>query len=195
VDNTAVLDRARIGDADGAADGGDAGSEQERPCEPEECVRLDERVGVDGEDVWMVRGVQRRVERVSFAAVLLVDDEELRVQARAIVSPNAPCLHGDHERRGDLEELVRLDEPRHRAVGGAVVHDDDLVARILEGQERAGAIDDRELLVVRGDEDAEPRERVRPEYARERLVVGEVPMRPELRDREDQQQPVERVER
>jgi hypothetical protein len=77
--DASVSHRARVGDADGAADGGHGLAEQKGPRESEQRVRLDHRVGIDGEDVRESCGVQRGVERVRLAAILLVDHEELRV--------------------------------------------------------------------------------------------------------------------
>ena len=58
--------------------------------------------------------------------------------------------------------------------------------RILERQEGHDAFDDRYLLVMRRHENTQWRQRLRPENERQLLVLGEVPMRPELGNRQQE---------
>ncbi len=59
----------------------------------------------------------------------------------------------DHAKRlSDRHEVERVAQPLERCVPRAVVDDDDLVLGIAEREQRVHAVDDRRLLVVRGDE-------------------------------------------
>src|SRR2546427_2931951 len=70
----------------------------------------------------------------------------------------------------------------------------DLEAAVLEREDRGHAGLDRRALVVGGDQDRDGRERVALHEALEVLVLGQPRLLPDLRDREHEQQRVERVE-
>ena len=81
-----------------------------------------------------------------------------------------------------------------RVVTRAVVDDDDLVIAILEREDGSDARFDRGALVVRRHQDGDRRQRVALHQPLEILVLGESRLLPDLGDRENEEQRVERVE-
>ena len=135
----------------------------------EQRLAVEHGVRVDTADVPVARDVQRRVPSLRLAAVLLVDDDEVRMTRAAV--------DGTHGlRREDMTDehlsTARARTPLRAApacVGGAVVDHDDLELGVVEPRnDRDRRLDDG-LLVVRGDDDAH---RDREAGRAERLVVG-----------------------
>ena len=95
-------------------------------------VRFDERVGIETSDDVGSRGGDAGVERGVLAAVLFADDAHLRMCCEACDSPS-------------------------RRVGGAVVDEDDfeLVARVVEREERFACSRDRRFLIITRDDDGD----------------------------------------
>ena len=131
VHHSAVFDRARIRHANRPADRRDRTAKYKRSRETLQGVGLDQRVGVDREHVRIARRVNRRIERVGFAAVFLVEHEQLREGARSIVAAHGLRRDGELNTRRYLVEVVPFDEPLHRLVFRAVVHEHDFVTRVL----------------------------------------------------------------
>ena len=103
----------------------------------EERLAVEHGVRVDTADVPVARDVQRCVQRVRLAAVVLVHDDEVRMLGACDTSRAPRCVgkHVPHERLVRLER-ERLDERGERPVGGAVVDDDDLVLGVVELEQR-----------------------------------------------------------
>ena len=95
----------------------------------------------------------------------LVDDHEIGLADRAIDAANR--LGGQRlnegQRRG--HELKGLLQQRQRAVRGPVVDDDEFARLVVEREQGAEALDNRQLLVVGGHDDRDER--------RHRDAVGE----------------------
>ena len=102
-DDLPVLDVGAVDDANGAACSHRVAMLDERLYEPLERVPFDERIHIDRAHERRSGDVQRRVQGVRLAAVLLVDDHEIRMKTRAISSAT-------HRTRGDR----RIDHRAHR---------------------------------------------------------------------------------
>ncbi len=130
-------------------DGADRGI-AERLDEPPQRLRLEDRVAVDHHDDRSPGRRDPRVEGRGLATVLLAQ-------------------HADPLEREPLGDLGR-------AVGRAVVHDDDLEVRVVARRERADGTLDPDRLVVRRNDDRDRRQ-VRgsqwPPPLRAKLVHGE----------------------
>src|SRR3989442_1275150 len=81
-----------------------------------------------------------------------------------------------------------------RIILGAVVHHDDLEAPVFEREDRGHTRLYSGAFVVGGDQDRDRRQRVTLHQPLEVLVFGQPRLLPDLRDREHEQQRVERVE-
>ncbi len=177
VEDAAVVDPAPVRDAHDPPGGhDDVRRGDDRPDDPEQRVLLEDRVGVDREDVREPGGVDARVERVGLPAVLLVHHPEAAVPARDVHAADRGGRDHDAEGLPDRDEVELLLEPLERAVERAVVHDDHLVLGVAQREERMDAVDDRRFLVERGDEHRDRRRH----RGGEDLVVGGVPTRPEV---------------
>jgi hypothetical protein len=179
VEDAAVVDRAAVRDPDdpsGRDD--DLRLLDDRPRDAEQGVLLEDRVRVDRAHVGIARRVHRRVQRVGLAAVRLVDHPEVAVAAGDVCASDGGRRQQGTQSLPDGNEIEGRLEPLEGAVGRAVVHDDHLVLRIPEGEQRVDIGDDRGLLVVRRDEYRDRRRHRRGED----LVVRRVPARAEVAD-------------
>jgi hypothetical protein len=127
----ALVHVGAIDHADRSAGGQQIIIGEEGPDQPLERVVLDEGIRVDDTGQLAGREVERRVQRVRLAAVLLVDHHQLRVGPRAVggayrLRVQPPPVDGRYG--GELEGVHQDFE---RAVGGAVIHHDDLETRIV----------------------------------------------------------------
>jgi hypothetical protein len=130
----------------------------ERAHRPQEGIVVQDRVRVEHADERIHREVQATVRRVGLAAaVVLVHHDEVRVFGRLVRPPDRLAGHDVLEAPGDGPEREPLDERLEGPVGGAVVDDDDLEARVVEAQERADRLDDARLLVEGGGDDGDGR--------------------------------------
>ena len=121
----------------------------------EERLAVEDRVGVDAADVPEARDVEAGVQRVRLAAVLLVDDDEVRVGGAAVDRAHRLRRENVPDEHLVRLELERLDQPVERSVSGSVVDRDDLELRILEPEQRLDGRHDGGLLVVRGNDHAD----------------------------------------
>ena len=121
-----------------ASDGDDAlGVFGDGARREQEGVRNEQAVGVHAGHVVALGDVDRRVERVRLAAVLLVDEDESAKPRRECT---AHLVEGEDLRRVKVvvvlqvpaNEMKMLEEDLDRLVLGAVVADDDFESRIVQ---------------------------------------------------------------
>src|SRR5205085_10205214 len=113
-----VFDERSVDDANGTAAGNDISGVKERTDHALQSVSFDERVGVHRADELTASEAQTDVQRVSFAAVLLVDDDESRIRRRPVKRtdglrrdvPLVNRLHGN--------EIELLDQYVHGSILG-----------------------------------------------------------------------------
>ena len=111
------------------------GAVDERADHPQQCVVLDDRVGVDGADQVARADVEPGVERVGLAAVVLVHHEQVGLATAAVDAPHVagvdPLAVDDRHRH----EVELLDQPLQRRVRAAVVDDHDLQSGVGQGHQ------------------------------------------------------------
>ena len=125
-----------------------------------ERVLIENRVGVERNDVRCRGRIDPRVERVRLAPVHLVDHRDTNHGLR---KGNRCLVHPADGRRGDRSSIrqvgpakaERLSQPRERPIRRAIIDHDDLESRIFALDEAGDAVDDRHLLVVCGDDHGE----------------------------------------
>ena len=156
----AVADGAAVGDGHLAADRHHPRILLDHPHQLLERALVEDRVGVERDEVGRGGGVDAGVQRVGLAAVLLVDDDEAHDAGR---QRNGGLVHGpdpggaDGRPVGDVgpAEPERALEPVEGSVGRAVVHHHDLEPRIVAVDQAGDAVDDGHLLVVGRDDHRE----------------------------------------
>ena len=139
---------AAVDDAHRAAAGDRARVLEEGPHDVLEAPHLQHRVRVAAIEDRVAGGVQACIRRIRLAAVLLVDDAQVRVLERAV--------HAAHGLRLDLDaiglrkrrELELADQRAERVVLRAVVDDDDLEVLVAQLQQRPHRRRDRAFFVV-----------------------------------------------
>src|SRR5207237_6004163 len=132
----------------GTAAGNDISGVKERTDHALQSVSFDERVGVHRADELTASEAQTNVQRVSFAAVLLVDDDESRIRRRPVKRtdglrrdvPLVNRLHGN--------EIELLDQYVHGSILGAIADYDHFQTWILQRQQCAETHFDRRFFVV-----------------------------------------------
>ena len=173
VEHLAAVDRAAVRDPDDAAGGDDqVGVVDDRLGDPQQRVLLEDRVGVDRADVGVARGVQAGVQRVRLAAVLLVDQPQLRLAARDVGAADGLGRERVAQRLADRDQVEGLDEPLDGRVRRAVVDDDDLVLGVAQREQRVDRLDDAGLLVVGGQQHRDRRGQRRRERLARRPRTG-----------------------
>ena len=187
--NARIHPAVRVGatDADGRGHRRRVLAEEKGPHQERQRVRLQAGVQVDHDDVRKARRVQRHVQIVGVAGVRLVDHEELPVTPRAIVAPHRARGHVDEHRWRHLVQLERVDQGGQRTARFTVVHEDDLVSRIAEGEGRAQRIDGPSRRRAAGDDHAHRGQSVRRQHWRHGVVRREVPVIAQLAHRGDEQ--------
>ena len=158
--DAAAFDAAPVGDPDIATDRDGRRVFEKRQHRPAQRVRFEHGVGIDHQDQRARRGVDAGVGCIGLAAsAVLVDDHELGLEDRSIHAPERRGLHRlfEGQRRG--HELKRLLQERQRAVRRPVVDDDDLARLIVEREQRADTLDDRQRLIAGGHDDRDERQR------------------------------------
>ncbi len=157
-DDAASPDLGAIGDADRPPGGDDVIAVEKRLGDSQQRSGFDDRVRVDRADELTRCEVERAVQRISLAAILLVDDDEARIETRAIEAPHLFCRQETSIHQIDRAQFELTRERIECCVARSVVHHHDLEIGILEGHERPHALTDGQSLVVGGYEDAHSRE-------------------------------------
>ena len=140
--------------------------------------RLDDTVHVGTDEVFVVADVDARVGAVRLGTTVhLVHHDQLAValvrRLEHALDRLGVHLHGDVVRH--LDQLVFVDENVHRIIGTFIVHDDDLIVRIIDLHQRLDALGDHNLLVVSRSDDGHGRgQRGSAQEELDRIVVGHV---------------------
>ena len=156
VRQAAVLDLDAVGQAHEASHSHHVLVFDDRRHDLAQRVVLQHGIGVDADEVRVLRCVDPHVERVGLAAVFLGDERD----GNALHAPDPHALlrlAGNLQTDGAVDgaQAERVDDDLRRVVGGAVVHHDDLVKRVVQRQKRAHRAFHRDVLVVRRHDDAD----------------------------------------
>ena len=140
--------------------------------------RLDDTVHVGTDEVLVAADVDAGVGTVGLCTTVhLVHEHQLAValirRLHHALDRLALHAHGDIVR--DFDQLVFFDEDIQGAVGTFIVHDDHLVVRIVQVQQRVDAVDDHDFLVVgRRDHGHGRRQRGSAEEELDRVVIRHI---------------------
>ena len=170
VHNPPMLHLAAVRHTNDAAGGDRVRIVEERLHDGQQCVGLDQRVGVEHGDERGARHVQSGVERVRFAAaVLLVDHHQPDGTARFVNRADG----GARKRAGWLAarfvEVKFIDQDLQRVVGRAVVHDDHFVLGVMQREHGPHALADARAFIVRRRQQGNGRHQRRSEH---RVALG-----------------------
>ena len=122
---------------------------QHRPDDLLQGIALEHRVGVHTEEVGIAGGVDAHVQGVGLAAVALADEGDGDLAGPGL-KDGLSLLAWDLPLDGpvDLPHLKGPAQDLRRSIGGAVVHHDDLVEPVMQGQQGADGGLDGDLLIV-----------------------------------------------
>ncbi|ODT21560.1 MAG: hypothetical protein ABS64_14010 [Microbacterium sp. SCN 69-37] len=155
VHDGAVFHPGPVGRPDNPTYSDESGIGDEGLDDVQEGVRLQQRIGIDHADEFLVRGSKTGIDGVtSTPGAFLADDGDFAVAGGPDVADGSCVRRGGSEPRecaGEPEVVVEKLEGR---IGGAVVDDDDAdhgVAKVAEGVDGR---DDAGFFVVRRDDDA-----------------------------------------
>ena len=172
-----------------------AGSWTTTPHALEQRLAIEDRVRVDAAYVPVAGDVEARIQRVRLPAVLLVDDDEVRVR-RAAVDRAHGLASGRRAGRTPRTARARTRRRSRSSVPSPEpsLTDDHLELRVVEPEERLDGRHDDRLLVVRGDDDAhrdrEPRRR---RASSKSWLASLVPADGVLHERDDDERDVDQV--
>lgn len=119
LDHSAVGDLRPVRDADRAAGCQDVVGADERPHQTPQRVPLDDRVRVDGADEISVRQIEPGVQRIRLPAILLVDDDQVRIGRRTVEADDVRVLHAAQVDRIGRREGEGVGHRREGAVAPA----------------------------------------------------------------------------
>src|SRR5581483_7124330 len=122
------------------------------------------------------RGIESRVQGISLAAIVLVENQQLGIAPRPIIGANSLGWDTDRKGRWDFVEIIGFHESLDRRIGGPVADQNDLVPRVLEREKGQDARRDGDFFVVRGNEHREWWQRVRSQQTAHMLIVRQMPM-------------------
>ena len=167
LDDAALTDGAPVGDRDLPADRHNPRVFMDDPHELLQRVLIENRVGVERDDVGRRRRVDAGVQRVRLAAVRLVDHGHANDGGR---ERNGGLVHPADGRRGDRAAIREIGsaetecvpQPRERPIRRPIVDHDDLDSGIFAVDETGHAVHDRHFLVVCGDDHGERLGQVEP---------------------------------
>ena len=148
-EHPSVLDLRPVAGPDCPAHGHHISIFQNRPHDFFQGIVLEDGIGIHTDKVRIPGGVDAHVQGIGFSAVLFADQGNGHLELLGFKNGHR-LLAGDAAVNGpgDLVHTKGLPQELGCLIRGAVIHNDDLVERILQAQQRLDGALDGDLLVV-----------------------------------------------